>query len=75
MPAVMMMAMSAAFRVCARLQVAHINFLFLFFGHVAFLNCFWVVSAAPNIFRFDQLHDQGIITPRANKFRGTVLTF
>ena len=36
--AVMMVAMSPAFRVCARLQVAHWNFLRLLFAHITFLH-------------------------------------
>lgn len=40
MMAAVMVAMSSAFCVCARLQVRHSHFRFLFFVHVAFLICF-----------------------------------
>ena len=46
---VMVVAVSAACSVFARLQVAHIHF-FLCFVHMTFLHllAFWVVSVAPN---------------------------
>ena len=40
MRAAMMVAVSPTLSVCARLEVAHINFLFLFFCHVVFLTVF-----------------------------------
>ena len=67
-------AMSTALRVCARLQVAHSNFVLFFLAHIAFLNCFWVVSVAPNIFSLRATHSEDMITSRAKTFAAEVLT-
>ena len=65
-----MVTMSAAFRVGARLQVAHIDFLCLLFAHFTFLTDVWVVSVA----LFQRLHATNIITRHATKFGRSVLT-
>jgi hypothetical protein len=67
-------AMSAAHGVSARLQVAHWNFLRLIFAHITFLRNVWVVSVLPNIFSLRRTHGEDMITPRAKKFCGKVLT-
>ena len=68
-------AMPAALGVCARLQVAHWNFLCLLFAHITFFfSNVWVVSVVPNIFSLRPTHGKDMITPRAKKFRGKVLT-
>ena len=38
--AAVMLTVSPALRICARLKVGHSNFLFLFFRHLAFLTVF-----------------------------------
>ena len=69
-------AMPTALGVCARLQVAHWNFLRLIFVHITlpFFSNVWVVSVVPNIFSLRPTHGKDMITPRAKEFRGKVLT-
>jgi hypothetical protein len=68
-------AMPTALGVCAWLQVAHGNFLRVLFVHITlpFFSNVGLVSCAEYFFRFDHSR-HGMIIPRANEFRGKVLT-
>jgi len=68
-------AMPTALGVCAWLQVAHGNFLRVLFVHITlpFFSNVGLVSCAEYFFA-STTHGKDMITPRAKKFRGKVLT-
>jgi hypothetical protein len=66
-------AMAAALGVSTRLQVAHWSFLCLRFAHIYLSSVLGCVSCA-EYFSLRTTHGKDIITPRAKRCRGKVLT-
>jgi len=68
-------AMPAARDVAAWLQVEHWKFFRVIFAHITFLQSMvGLCSVVLNIFSFRPTHGEDMITRRAKKFRGKLLT-